>query len=451
MTPAVASSPRASRRDRLRRLALADSPRTARRDRLRRLDDALASSPRASRRDRLRRLGPAIVLLALAGCGEPPSGVRAEPASLVFTPANERLELRLVNHGDAPVPLRGFRLDPRSPNWGAFTFENREYPREIAAGEAVSLRLRVDRDHFKRPDASPGATRLVFAAGGAPQVVELHYQRPDLGRDLRLAGIRTALLLGLVGLAWALTRRARPTPTWTAWLPALTALALLPLGAGLCPGALGQSLSAADLDQCAAGRGGVPLSLVAVGEGWLVYLLALALCGLGRLRESSPLARRLASRDLALAGAFAGPLLAFGTLDPRSLVGEQAAGLLGGVAIPPAWGVLVQPIAAAVALAVAAGPPATRVERLGFAAAFVACFLGGFGLLALPQALGHGLAVLVGLAVVIAKIAAIAWLVQRLHATSGSRTRAALAGLERAAIPLVVANLLVTSAYAITR
>ncbi|PCC75815.1 NADH:ubiquinone oxidoreductase subunit 1 (chain H) [Nannocystis exedens] len=416
-------------------------------------DDATSSSPRTRRSAANVATLPCLALFTLAlGCGAPPTGVRAEPGSLVFTPAAERLELRLMNHGEAPVPLTRIRFDTRTPDWAAFSIENREYPREIAAGGAVSLRLRVDRDHFDRAGASrSGSARLLFAAGEAPQIVELRYEVPDLASDLRRAAIRTAMMLALVALAWASTRRTRLT--WTTWLPVLAVLALFPFGPGLCLGGVGRSLSLADVEQCAAGRGGVPLALVAVGEGWLLYLLALVLAGLGRLLDRAALARRLASRDLALAAAFAGPLLAFGTLDPRRLVGEQAAGLVGGAAIPPAWGIFVQPIAAAVALAVAAAPPTGRLERLAFAAAFVACFLGGGGLPAATLAgTGHGLVLFIGAVVAAAKIAAVVWFVQRLHASpTGSRARAALFFLERAAMPLAIANLLVTSAYALLR
>ena len=392
----------------------------------------------------------ALGLVALAGCGAPPTGVRAEPASLVFTPAAERLELRLVNRGDAPVPLTRIRFDTRTPDWRAFSIDNREYPREIAAGGAVSLRLRADHDHFTPAGAArDGSARLLFAAGEAPQGVELRYLQPDPASDLRRAAIRTALLLALAALGWASMRRTRLPLPWPAWLPLIAAFALLPFGPGLCPDALGAPLSVADVEQCAAGRGGVPLALVAVGEGWLVYLVALVIAGIGRLTDRAALARRLASRDLALAAAFAGPLLAFGTFDPRQLVGEQAVGLFGGPAIFPAWGALVQPIAAAVAIAVAATPPATRLERLGFAAAFVACFLGGAGLPMQPLAdTGHGLALFIGAVVLATKIAAVVWFVQGLHAAAnGSRARAALVFLERAAMPLALANLLVTSAF----
>jgi hypothetical protein len=124
-----------------------------------------------------------------------------------------------------------------------------------------------------------------------------------------------------------------------------------------------------------------------------------------------------------------------------------------GATIPPRWGVLVQPIAAAVAVAVAAALPLTWVERLAFAAAFTAFFLGGHTLPGLGGAGStHFVALVIGLVVLAAKVAAIAWLVQRLHhAPAGSRARAALTWLGRGAMVLVLLELLVTAAYGLSR
>ncbi|MCY1006890.1 hypothetical protein OV079_15270 [Nannocystis pusilla] len=415
---------------------------------------AHASSP-LPRRNLLRAAtsptAPCVLFVALAlGCGAPPTGVRPEPGTLVFTPAAERLELRLVNHGAAPVPLTRIRFDTRTPDWGAFSIENREYPREIAAGGAVSLRLRVDRDHFDRAGASrSGSARLLFAAGEAPQIVELRWEPPDLASDLRRTAIRTALALALVALAWISTRRTRLN--WTTWLPVLAALALFPFGPGLCFDGVGSSLSAADVEQCAVGRGGASLSLIAVGEGWLVYLVALVFAGLGRLVDRAALARRLASRDLALAAAFAGPLLAFGTLDPRRLVGEQAAGLVGGAAIPPLGESSCNPSP----LPWPSRPRPRRRQdgssdspsqrRSSPVSSAVVC----------PRRRSPAAATASCCS------SAQSWRRRRSLRSCGScsgctrrppaRVRAALFFLERAAMPLAIANLLVTSAYALLR
>lgn len=388
------------------------------------------------------RIPGALLALALVGCGAAP-GVHAEPRALVFTPAVDRQELRLVNPGPVEVPLAQIRLDPRTPDWAAFVVDQRELPRTIPAGGAVSLKLRADRKHFARLGRH-GAARLLLVAGDTAQAVELRYQQPDLAADLRLGLLRSLGLLALLGGAAAVLRRRRaPLPPWPVWLPALAACALVPLGPGLCPTALAAPLSAADLDQCAAGRGGVPFALVSVGEGWLVFLVALVAAALGRLLRPTLAAAKLARRDLALAAAFAGPMLAFGAVDPRALALAQT-GLPGLVA---------QPIAALVALAAIAASPRVGLERLGFAVAFAAIFLGGP---ALPGSwlagTPHGLALLAGLGVLAAKIAVTAWIVKRLHAApAGSRARTALDRLAPRLFPLAVVNLLGTSAWLLWR
>lgn len=398
----------------------------------------------------------AVLALAatLAGCGAdaPPSGVVAEPRALVFSPARDALELRLVNRGATPVPLSKIRLDPRERDWGAFTITDRRNPQEIAAGEAVSLRLRVDRGAFARkggPDRQ-GRARLLLVAGDEPLAIELRYEPPDPASAWQGALLRLAALAGLVALAWALVRRER-RPAWTAWLPALVVLAVLPLGPAVCPDDVGQILSAADLQQCADRRGGSPLALVAAAEGWLVYLLALIAAAVGRLAGEGGQAastRRLASRDLALAAAFAGPLLSFGTLDPTALALAQAEPLFAAIPWLPRWGLLTQPIAAAVAIASIAASPGARIERLAVAAALVACFLGGFTLPVPLSGMPHAAALVAGVGVLAAKIFAVLWCFRRLQATAaGSRARTWLLALERAALPLALANLLATAVW----
>jgi NADH:ubiquinone oxidoreductase subunit H len=404
-----------------------------------------------------RALACCLALAALAGCGGP-DGVVAEPRELVFTPARPRLELRLHNHGDAAVALSRIRVDPRDKDWGAFTIDERTLPKEIAAGEAVTLHLLVDRDHFeKRGPTRAGAARLNVVVDGAPRSIDLRFHPDDPAQALRGALSRFAALAAAGLLAWALARRARrPMPAWPVWLPAFVLFAALPWGPGLCPDALAEHLSAADLEQCADGRGGAPLSLLPAREALLVYLVALAAAALGRLAHAvhggAPLApaARLASRDLALALAFAGPLLAFGTLDARTLVAAQQIVLVPGI---PRWGILVQPLAAAAAIAVAAAPTASTWERIGLAAAIVLCFFGGFDLpFVSTTALPHAAFVAVAVALLTAKIAAITWLLGRLHRLpQGSRARARLLALERASLPLALIGVLVTSAYALWR
>lgn len=402
-----------------------------------------------------------VLALALAGCGAA-EGVVAEPRALVFSPATEVLELRLVNRGEVPVPLTRLRIDPRDPDWGAFTIENRKNPRRIEPGDAVTLQIKVDRARFvDRVGAEPraGGAHLLFQADGQEHAIALRFAPETVSTALLGALVRLGALAAIAGAAWAIARRrpaARVTPAWTSWLPALALLAVLPLYAGLCPDGLGSPLAQADLDQCAAGRGGTVFALTAIPEGWSIYLAALVVAGLGRLvppaAEAGPPAPalRLCSRDLALAIAFAGPLLAFGTLDPRTLTAAQASPLFASLTWLPRWGVFVQPLAALVAFAVAAAPRAPRLERLSVAAAIAALFFGGWSLPGVSLATTpHAIAALVGCGVLAAKTAAIAWSLRRLH--TGSRARAAILRLERVALPAALVSLLVTSAWALWR
>lgn len=408
--------------------------------------------------------GPALALVCLsAACTAPTTDLTAEPAAPVFTPARDDLELRIVNHTDSPLPLSRIRLDPRDPDWGAFVIEDRDLPREIAARNSVSLHLRVDREHLAGPrggEKRQGLSHLLFQAGSAPRSIELRYQPDDPSAALRSALLRAALLVAALGLAWLVARRPRASALpWTTWLPLLALLCVLPWGLALCPSQLGGVLSQADLEQCAERRGGEPLVLLAAAEGWLVYLLALVVAALGRLAHAArdlPRAAaeaRLASRDLALALAFAGPLLSFGTLDPSSLAASQTGPLVAAISWLPRWACFVQPLAAAVAIAVAAAPHTTGTARIHVAAAIAAIFFGGATLPAsLTTATPHGLALVAAGVALAVKIAALAWLLRLLAAApAGSRARAGLVLLERASVPLLLVNLLMTSAYGLWR
>lgn len=387
-----------------------------------------------------RRIAAGLALVA-AGCGAGPSGVAAEPSELIFTPDREALELTLRNHGAAPVPLARVRLDPRDPDWGAFVVVDRELPREIAAGGAVSLHLRVDREHFA-PRGGPerqGLSHLLFQTGAEQAAVTLRYQPEDPARTRGGVLARVGVLLVGVGLALALARRRR-WPAWTTWLPLLTLVCVAPWGPALCPTRLGSALSAADLGQCADRRGGLPLQLVPAAESGLLYLVTLVLAALGRLSEPSG-GRRLASRDLALAAAFSVPLWTFGTLDLGALTSAQATPwtLLAWV---PRWGSLVQPLAALLAFALVVARPGGALDRLHVALALALFFFGG----AATPSFFHGAhAVALGLAgaALVAKVAALAWVLRRVaQAPGGSRVRTWAGGIASAGLPLLVLSVL---------
>jgi hypothetical protein len=358
--------------------------------------------------------GPGLALLGvLAACGAESTPVPA-PRVVHFDPARTDVALRLRHDGDAPLRLSRFRLDPREPDWSAFTITDPTLPRAIDPGTEVVLHLRADPDHFEGPDHAPrtGAATLTFVADGAPQRIPLVFappQTPALATAARLAG--------LAGLA-ALARRG----PWATLLPALAFLAVAPVGV-LCPGQTGLRLSAADLEQCAAGRGGLPLQLVdhpdALGLA-LAVLLAAAISSAD------------AGRVLALAVALMAALVGAGSLDPQVILAGQA-GLR--------WGLWVQPFAAA-ALAVAAllavPRPAPRLVAVGHAALLTTLLLGGSdlpGLAGLP----HAAAAVAGIGAWALKVVLVAWLLRRIPAPRW---------LAAAVLPLALAQILWTATLA---
>ncbi|MBK8238130.1 MAG: NADH-quinone oxidoreductase subunit H [Deltaproteobacteria bacterium] len=133
-----------------------------------------------------------------------------------------------------------------------------------------------------------------------------------------------------------------------AFIPALVVFAIVPFGDGLCYGRLFDSLSQADVDQCAAGRGGTPLQIAQIDVGLLYYfaIASLATYGttlagwssynkwavLGSLRASA----QMISYEVAIGLTIVGALLVYGTLEPHALVMAQTA---------THWGILLQPLA----------------------------------------------------------------------------------------------------------
>ncbi|MFO0636143.1 MAG: complex I subunit 1 family protein [Nannocystaceae bacterium] len=133
-----------------------------------------------------------------------------------------------------------------------------------------------------------------------------------------------------------------------AFVPAIVVFAIVPFGDALCYGHLFDSLSQADVDQCAAGRGGTPLQIAQIDVGLLYYfaIASLATYGttlagwssynkwavLGSLRASA----QMISYEVAIGMTIVGALLVYGTLEPHALVKAQEAAY---------WGVVLQPLA----------------------------------------------------------------------------------------------------------
>lgn len=350
----------------------------------------------------------ALALALLAGCGDDPD-LRAVPQALHFSPSHDELALHLRHQGDLPLPLSRIRLDQREVDWAAFSLVDPTLPKQIAAHGEVVLHIRVDLDHFSRHDGergyrSGGAT-LTFNAGGEPRKIALHF-----ADDIPLPAVRWVrggLLALLMAALFALRRRI----SWTVTLPAAAALAIAPLGAGLCWD-LGATLGPADLQQCGDGRGGTSLQMLSHTDGLGLYLAVLLCCA----------TRGISSLRWALLGlALVVLVMAFasGSFDPRAVVYAQS-GLR--------WGLWVQPFAtAALALtaiaevaAARAQPQAAWLTALGLATLFTTLCLGGAewpGRTSMPHAAGLGL----DLAVWLLKVSFLTWFFLRLrppaHAT----------------------------------
>ena len=132
-----------------------------------------------------------------------------------------------------------------------------------------------------------------------------------------------------------------------AFVPALAVFAIVPFGDGLCYGQLGDVLTQADVDQCAAGRGGTPLQVARIDVGLLFYFAIASLASygttlagwasynkwamLGGLRASA----QMISYEVAIGLSIVGALLCFGTLEPHAIVRAQQ---------ETYWGVVLQPL-----------------------------------------------------------------------------------------------------------
>lgn len=133
-----------------------------------------------------------------------------------------------------------------------------------------------------------------------------------------------------------------------ALMPALVVFAIVPFGDALCYEHLFDVVRQADVDQCAAGRGGTPLQVAHIDIGLLFYfaIASLATWGatlagwasynkwaiLGALRASA----QMVSYEVAIGLTIVGALLVYGTLEPHALVHAQ---------LNTSWGILLQPVA----------------------------------------------------------------------------------------------------------
>jgi hypothetical protein len=378
----------------------------------------------AGERHRHGQFPPLLLGVALlTACGAGPSAL-SEPQVLHFTPVSTELPLRLVHHGDAPLPLAKLRIDHRDADWSAFTITDTTLPRQIEPNGAVTLHLRVDVDHFMGPDRRPrpGAAALTFLAGGEAQRVPLRFSAPEPSTLARL--LRLGLLAGLTAVGLALRVRG----TWV--MLAVAAMAIAPVGLGLCLEPGSQPFTAADLQQCADGRGGIALQLLPHAEGLGLLIAVVLFMGTRSTARTDDLQFGLALTLVAFA-------TASGSLDPQVLI-EAQQGLH--------WGLWQHPLSA-LALIVAASREVhrptlerasdsalwtARIAALGLAAVITMLCLGGPdlpGVLALP----HTTSIAAGFAVWTLKVAAVAFLLLRVRPPMG---------ISRVIVPLAIGQLL---------
>ncbi len=386
-----------------------------------------------------------LFVMVLPGCDDFSSGVdsgadvsvHTEPGSLIFNPQTPEIRVTLVNDGERPVPVSGFRIT--GDDWESFsiveplnrqmlipdrpleftiavdasTFQGTENEVESIVVDEEALQdvdpFAPDEDEAEPVDADAyrdGAAIFTFDAAGTEQVTELRFEDPSwvwvtllpgllkvhllvLGFIMPLASLllwqerkQSAMMQDRVGpnmaritlgnftlRLWGLLhiatdglkmffkedfipRRAhRAMYTLApimALVPAMVVFAIVPFGDGLCYEQLFDVVSQADVDQCAAGRGGTALQVAHIDVGLLFYfaIASLATWGttlagwasynkwavLGALRASA----QMISYEVAIGLTIVGALLVYGTLEPHELVHAQ---------LDSAWGILLQPIA----------------------------------------------------------------------------------------------------------
>ncbi len=356
----------------------------------------------------------ALALALLVGC-DAAAEFHSEPQALHFSPARRELPVRLVHHGDQPMALSRIRLDHRDADWSAFTLVDPALPRQIEPNGEVSLRLRVDLDHFATQrgghEYRSGGATLTFNADATPHRIALHFADDTPPPGLRW--LRLGLLAALAAGVFAFRRRV----PWTFALPAALALAIAPLASGLC-WTLAIPLGPADLQQCGEARGGTPLQMLPHADGLGLLVAALLFTAVAEVeRISAPV---LWPR-LTLALAILAAVITTGSLDPQVMVTTQSS---------LSWGLWVQPFTtAALALAALAevaaarkqSPLAARIAGLGVAILLTTLCLGGADLpAAAASALPHIVAIGLGLLLWLAKVAAVHWFLLRVECPRGA-------------------------------
>lgn len=405
-----------------------------------------------------------LVAWTLLGCA-PERGLtpRVDPGTIRFSPTDTRVEVAIRNPGPLARPIRDVRLG--GEDWDALRFLDDELPRVIPAHDAVTIRLQISPAKFldaRREQHREGHATLEFESEAetivAPIVFEPTPPRPGSLVHAIVIGVALAGL-ALVGARAEPGRQPRSlAATALACTGIVASVAMLPLAGAWCSGALGEPVGPLALAQCRAGLGGHALAgfVAAPPLGWL--LLALACATIGRVLLDPRAATALVARWIGFGLIVAALVATSGSAELDGLVLAQQRSLAFGELALPRLGLLVQPLAFVLALALVAGvAPAserpTGLERIDLAAwslVIVVVFLGAGALPGLTSQplphLVHGVEIAVTAVAVLAELALVMLAIRSLQRRTPSRPASATQQARRArrSIALALANLLVT-------
>jgi hypothetical protein len=368
-----------------------------------------------------RRLLVLLVLLVLGGslgmlgmgCASEPEladgPLHADPGILRLSPDHTHAHVEIHNRSGTPRPISGIAL--RGPNWDSLRFVDESHPRTIPAYTSVPIELEVSAASFQIEPGryESGNATLVFASNRHAYELPIEFSgtAPAPIRPLMLAML---VLIGLAVLAaWGPLRAGGRDRSASSGAPGsarvlgaatfaalLIAAAAIPVGFGACRGRLGELVGPRELATCR--------ELIAIPSvpaiWWWVASLTIAAVTLTLLRARTR--PHTAGSELVLVGLrslgitliLAPLLLGLAPADgsPSQLILVQSQMIeIAGITLPR-WGLIAQPLGAALAFALVAtagplGKPAAdtnpglaaleRLELLVWVAVLVTAFLGG--------------------------------------------------------------------------
>lgn len=376
------------------------------------------------------------LVVLMLGCASEPGPLWADPGVIRFDPERVEVDVEIHNISGTNRPIGEFALT--GEDWGSLRFVDDSHPRTVPVDGSVTVRLAVSRASFR---SEPGVYRsgrasLRFSSNKHEYEVPIEFVGTEARRPSAPPPWLAITVLALLGLAAVsiprrgaaepglLTRLASPSSTTTrerlGVAGALAALLLLvasiPFGPSFCRARAGARVGPAELEQCREGLGGFELTLLPADPGvwwWLIALaVAAGLLAVVRFR-GCPKDPAAAEAEIALSlvrllgFAFVLASLSIGLAptgaSPVDLVLAQLRSVdLGGLQVP-AWGIVAQPIACVVTVALAASlrrasepmhATLERLDRLIWAALISTLFLGGWTIPGLSGAavppLSHG-------------------------------------------------------------